>query len=82
MNATTFPLQDNPELTPHLSEAHRLARAGLLVLGLGLLPVLAWLALAPLSSAVVAQAHVKVDLDKRPVQHAEGGIVRLYHYPA
>ena len=31
---------------------------------------------APLSSAVVAQAHVKVDLNRRPVQHAEGGIVR------
>ncbi len=65
-----------PELVPHLEEARRLARAGLWVLGLGLLPLLAWLALAPLASAVVAQAHVKVDLDKRPVQHAEGGIVR------
>lgn len=64
------------EVSPHLVEARRLARAGLLVLGLGLLPALAWLALAPLSSAVVAQAHVKVDLDRRPVQHAEGGIVR------
>ena len=25
---------------------------------------------------MVAPAHVKVDLDRRPVQHAEGGIVR------
>ena len=66
----------NAALAPHLSEARRLARAGLLVLGLGLLPALAWLAFAPLASAVVAQAHVKVDLDRRPVQHAEGGIVR------
>ena len=32
--------------------------------------------LAPLASAIVAQAFVKVDLDRRPVQHAEGGIVR------
>jgi HlyD family type I secretion membrane fusion protein len=38
--------------------------------------VLAWLALAPLSSAVIAHAFVKVDLDRRPVQHAEGGIIR------
>jgi epimerase transport system membrane fusion protein len=76
MTATTLPLVDSPELASHQGEARRLARAGLLVLGLGLLPVLGWLALAPLSSAVVAQAHVKVDLEKRTVQHAEGGIVR------
>jgi HlyD family type I secretion membrane fusion protein len=49
------------------------------VLGLGLLPLLAWLAWAPLASAVVAPAVVKVDLDRRPVQHAEGGIVREVH---
>ncbi len=66
----------HPELAPQLAEARRFARAGLWVLALGLLPVLAWLALAPLASAVVAQAHVKVDLDRRVVQHAEGGIVR------
>lgn len=76
MTATTLSLGDSPELASHQGEARRLARAGLLVLGLGLLPVLGWLALAPLSSAVVAQAHVKVDLEKRSVQHAEGGIVR------
>lgn len=66
----------NDSLAPHLHEAKKLARTGLLVLTLGLTPAAAWLALAPLSSAVVAQAHVKVDLDRRPVQHAEGGIVR------
>jgi len=58
------------------SEAQRLARQAGLVLALGLAPIGAWLALAPLSSAVVAQAFVKVDLDRRPVQHAEGGTVR------
>ena len=41
----------------------------------GLLPLAAWMALAPLASAVVAPAFVKVDLDRRPVQHAEGGTV-------
>lgn len=66
----------NDSLAHHLHEAKKLARTGLLVLTLGLTPAAAWLALAPLSSAVVAQAHVKVDLDRRPVQHAEGGIVR------
>jgi len=60
----------------HIGEARRLAHWGLAVVAFGLLPVAAWMALAPLSSAVVAQAFVKVDLNRRPVQHAEGGIVR------
>ena len=66
----------DPALTPHLEEARCIARFGAAVLVLGLMPAGAWLALAPLSSAVVAPAFVKVDLDRRPVQHAEGGIVR------
>ncbi|MBL0423055.1 HlyD family type I secretion periplasmic adaptor subunit [Ramlibacter sp. AW1] len=63
-------------VTAHQRAAARFARVGMLVLLLGACPAAAWLALAPLASAVVAQAHVKVDLDRRPVQHAEGGIVR------
>ena len=51
-------------------------RTGVLVLALGLVPLAAWMALAPLASAVVAPGVVKVDLNRRPVQHAEGGIVR------
>ena len=43
-------------LAPHLGEARRLARRGAAVLLLGVLPIAAWLALAPLSSAVVAGA--------------------------
>jgi epimerase transport system membrane fusion protein len=66
----------NDPVAPHLAEAVRLTRWGMVVLVCGLLPVLAWLSFAPLSSAVVAQAYVKVDLNRRPVQHAEGGIVR------
>jgi HlyD family type I secretion membrane fusion protein len=63
-------------LAQHLLEARRLARHAALVLLLGVMPVGAWLALAPLSAAVVASAFVKVDLDRRVVQHAEGGTVR------
>lgn len=74
-NALQVPASNDPVMT-HVKEAARLSRRGLAVLLFGLLPVLAWLAFAPLSSAVVAQAHVKVDLNRRPVQHAEGGIVR------
>ena len=57
-------------------EAYRLVRSGLLVFALGIVPAAAWLALAPLASAVVASGFVKVDQNRRPVQHAEGGIVR------
>jgi multidrug efflux pump subunit AcrA (membrane-fusion protein) len=42
----------------------------------GMVPVAAWLAYAPLSAAVVASSFVKVDLDRRVIQHAEGGTVR------
>ena len=66
---------DDP-LADHLREATRHGRRGLGILLLGLLPIAAWLALAPLTSAVVAHAVVKVDLNRRPVQHQEGGIVR------
>lgn len=58
------------------AEARRLARIAAAVLLLGVLPVAGWLAFASLASAVVAPAFVKVDLDRRPVQHAEGGTVR------
>jgi HlyD family type I secretion membrane fusion protein len=63
-------------LTQQLGEARRLARLAALVLVVGLVPVAAWLAFAPLSAAVVATSFVKVDLDRRVVQHAEGGTVR------
>jgi epimerase transport system membrane fusion protein len=46
-------------------EGCRLIRSGLLVFALGIVPALAWLALAPLASAVVAPAFVKVDLNRR-----------------
>ena len=36
----------------------------------------AWSIVAPLSGAVVAPAEVKVELNRKTVQHAEGGIVR------
>jgi HlyD family secretion protein len=46
-----------------------------IVLG-ALVPLGVWIGFAPLSMAVVAQGIVKVDLNRRPVQHLEGGIVR------
>ena len=77
MSSLGLPLADAPApLAQHLLEARKLARLGAGVLLLGLLPVCVWLALAPLSAAVVASSFVKVDLDRRVVQHAEGGTVR------
>jgi HlyD family secretion protein len=56
--------------------AKRLVRAGWWIVLGAVLPLGAWMVLAPLSMAVVAPAFVKVDLNRRPVQHLEGGIVR------
>jgi HlyD family secretion protein len=74
---TTLALDD--PLAPHVREARSLIRVGLLFLMVGLVPLAAWMTLAPLASAVVAPGVVKVDLNRRPVQHAEGGIVREVH---
>lgn len=76
MNAIMQPVAEHEALAAHLTEVRRLAGRGIAVILGGLLPVAAWISLAPLSSAVVAPAYVKVDLNRRPVQHAEGGIVR------
>ena len=66
MSAAVLPsvAADEP-LAQQLAEARRLARRGALVLAVGVLPVAAWLAMAPLSTAVVASSFVKVDLDRR-----------------
>ncbi len=69
-------LDPHAPLAQHLRDARRLARAAGVVLLVGVLPVAAWLAFAPLSAAVVASSFVKVDLDRRIVQHVEGGTVR------
>ena len=63
-------------LADHVREASRLSYRGLAILLFGLFPIMAWLSIAPLSSAVIASAFVKVDLNRRQVQHQEGGIVR------
>jgi len=61
----------NPE-----GEARWVIRAGLGVIGAGVLALGGWAALAPLSGAVIAPGYVKVDLNRKVVQHQEGGIVR------
>jgi HlyD family secretion protein len=58
------------------AQAAGFARAGWWVILAAVLPIGLWLCFAALSMAVVAQAVVKVDLNRRPVQHLEGGIVQ------
>ena len=71
-------IDQHPKFKPHSNQqqAHRLALGGWWIILLALVPVGLWMMLAPLSMAVVAPAYVKVDLNRRPVQHREGGIVR------
>lgn len=68
--------QDARFVAPHVAEVKGLGRGAAVALLAGIVPLLAWVAFAPLASAVVAPAVVKVDLERRGVQHAEGGIVR------
>jgi membrane fusion protein, epimerase transport system len=57
-------------------QASRLVRIGCWIVAGAVLPLGAWICFAELSMAVVAPGFVKVDLNRRPVQHLEGGIVR------
>jgi HlyD family type I secretion membrane fusion protein len=61
----------NPEL-----EAKRVIRGGLAVIVAGALAMGLWGFWAPLSGAIIAPGFVKVDLNRKVVQHQEGGIVR------
>lgn len=71
-------ISQHPNFKPSVSQrqATRLVWGGWWVILLAIVPISVWMVLAPLSMAVVAPAYVKVDLNRRPVQHREGGIVR------
>jgi len=51
-------------------------RYGLIGLGLGIIALLAWSALAPLDEGVPAPGKVSIDTKRKPVQHLTGGIVQ------
>jgi HlyD family type I secretion membrane fusion protein len=57
-------------------DVSRIVRSGLLVIALGGALLGGWAAFAPLSGAIIAPGFVKVDLNRKVVQHQEGGIVR------
>ena len=52
-----------------------LIRAGIVGSLLLVISIAAWVWIAPLSGAVIGQGQVKVDMNRKTVQHQEGGIV-------
>ena len=59
-----------------LLDPRPIVRGGLAALTAGIAGLALWGALAPVSGAIIAPGHVKVDLNRKPVQHQEGGTVR------
>ncbi|MET0961664.1 MAG: hypothetical protein ABWY05_02440 [Noviherbaspirillum sp.] len=57
-------------------DAARVIRIGRLVMLGALVPAAIWIGFAPITAVVVAPGVVRVDLNRRPVQHREGGIVK------
>ena len=77
MHTATLPsLAPGAGLRSSQEHARRLVRSGCWIVLGAILPLGVWMGFAPLSMAVVAPAYVKVDLNRRPVQHLEGGTVR------
>jgi len=76
MDVTIEFVHEERAITASEEQGRRLGRLGMRIFVAALLPLAAWVCLAPLSMAVVAPAYVKVDLNRRPIQHLEGGIVR------
>src|SRR6185295_16622749 len=58
------------------AQANLARRAVLLPLAVAATLLALWSALAPISGAVIAAARIKVELERKTVQHREGGIVR------
>lgn len=76
MTSPTFSAAGAEALVSNSAHARRLMRAGWWVIVVAIVPIGIWICGAPLATAVIAPAVVKVDLNRRPVQHLEGGIIR------
>lgn len=65
------------ESDPRAHEAlRRLRRLALIPLAIVGVVLVMWSTIAPLSGAIIASGRVKVELNRKTVQHQEGGIVR------
>ncbi|WP_374562876.1 HlyD family type I secretion periplasmic adaptor subunit [Ideonella sp.] len=77
--STTVSLPRSPDdalATAWQASARRLIAGGSAAIALTAAALLAWATWAPLSGAIVAQGVVKVDSNRKTVQHRDGGIVR------
>src|SRR5689334_12833824 len=59
-----------------LRRGYRAARWGLSVIVFAVIGGGVWAAIAPISGAVIAVGAVKVDTNRKTIQHQEGGIVK------
>lgn len=73
------PLNGGADPLPELRELQQGTRFSFMLLGAAFLALLAYLAFAHIQGAVVGAGSVKVDLNRKLVQHQEGGIVRAMH---
>ncbi len=71
--ATSLAIQSRTMLKQAIAHP---AAFGASVIGLSLVAFILWAALAPLSGAVVAMGLVKTELNRKSVQHPEGGIIK------
>jgi len=65
-----------PELKVTYTETRKIVQIGFLIVGLFFGLGGTWIAVAEISGAVIAGGEVKVDTERKTVQHLEGGIVR------
>jgi HlyD family type I secretion membrane fusion protein len=65
-----------PEGLNEAAEVSHLVRIGVGVIAVGVFGIGTWAVFAPLTGAVVASGFVKVDMNRKVVQHQEGGIVK------
>ena len=65
-----------PQLNVSFADSRRIIMAGLLIVGLFFGVGGVWATFAQISGAVIASGEVRVDTERKTVQHLEGGIVR------
>lgn len=76
---TTHTLAPSKLTIEGMQQAQRVSYWGTVAILIALLGAAIWAACAPLNGAVIASGAVKVDSNRKTVQHQEGGIVKVVH---